>query len=105
MDTDILCLLARRLLNTNKHIRLVLMSATLAAGIYKTYFDVAQDAIHVGVRTFPIKEFFLEDIKGAINLPRGGNGAASELEVSEFCDRKVRISVRNFYSWLHLLLN
>ena len=37
VDTDILCLLSKRLLERNKNISLILMSATLAAGIYKTY--------------------------------------------------------------------
>jgi HrpA-like RNA helicase len=62
VDTDILCLLCRRLLERNKDIRLVLMSATLATKLYTAYFNVKNDPIHVGVRRFPIAEFFLEDL-------------------------------------------
>jgi HrpA-like RNA helicase len=38
IDTDILCLLARRLLHSHPTIRLVLMSATVAAELYQQYF-------------------------------------------------------------------
>ncbi|KAL3918332.1 MAG: hypothetical protein SGILL_004290 [Bacillariaceae sp.] len=63
VDTDILCLLCRRLLENNKDIRLVLMSATLATKMYQDYFNVAKDPIHVGVRRFPITEFFIDDLE------------------------------------------
>lgn len=62
VDTDILCLLCRRMLETNKNIRLVLMSATLATKMYRDYFDVPNEPIHVGVRRYPITEYFIEDI-------------------------------------------
>ena len=38
IDTDILCLLARRLLHAHPAMRLVLMSATVAAALYQQYF-------------------------------------------------------------------
>jgi len=63
VDTDILCLLCRRLLQTNKTIRLVLMSATLATKMYKEYFGVLNEPIHVGVRTYPITEYYVEDLQ------------------------------------------
>jgi HrpA-like RNA helicase len=63
VDTDILCLLCRRLLVRNKDIRLVLMSATLATKMYQEYFNVQNDPIHVGVRRYPIKEYFIEDLQ------------------------------------------
>lgn len=62
VDTDLLCLLCRRLMETNKHIRLVLMSATLATKLYRDYFNVPNEPIHVGVRPFPITEYFIEDL-------------------------------------------
>eukprot|EP00934_Nitzschia_sp_Nitz4_P002355 Nitzschia sp. Nitz4//scaffold120_size68122//58196//63238//NITZ4_006055-RA/size68122-processed-gene-0.41-mRNA-1//1//CDS//3329534311//2355//frame0 len=68
VDTDILCLLCRRMLQVNKTVRLVLMSATLATKLYKDYFDVPNEPIHVGVRLFPIKEYFVEDFN-QLKLP------------------------------------
>jgi HrpA-like RNA helicase len=69
VDTDILCLLCRRLIHTNPHIRLILMSATLAASLYQAYFDIPEPPIKVGVRRFPIEEVFLEDIPNIVRLP------------------------------------
>jgi ATP-dependent RNA helicase DHX57 len=85
VDTDILCLLCRRLLVTNKKIRLVLMSATLATKMYKDYFDVPNEPIHVGVRTFPIKEFFVEDLF-QFHLPP--NEAKAALAIQKECEAK-----------------
>jgi HrpA-like RNA helicase len=84
VDTDILCLLCRRLLEKNEHIRLVLMSATLATKMYREYFKVSCDPIHVGVRRFPITEFYLDDLK-QLGLPKQelADAAAIEKEIEK----------------------
>lgn len=69
VDSDILCLLCRRLLHSHPTIRLVLMSATLAADLYSQYFGAPQP-IHVGVRRFPINEYFVEDLASHLSLSR-----------------------------------
>ncbi|CAB9523236.1 Probable ATP-dependent RNA helicase spindle-E [Seminavis robusta] len=69
VDTDILCLLCRRLIETHPRIRLVLMSATLAASLYQEYFGISEPTIQVGARRFPIEEVFVEDIPKKIRLP------------------------------------
>ncbi len=79
VDTDILCLLCRRLLQTNKSIRLVLMSATLATKMYREYFGVANEPIHVGVRTHPITEYYVENLE-QFGLPQQEIRAASAIE-------------------------
>lgn len=67
--TDILCLLCRRMLQSNPHLRLVLMSATLAAKLYQDYFDVPEPPLKVGARRFPVNEVYLEDIHRYVNVP------------------------------------
>lgn len=62
VDTDLLCLLCKRLLDTNPLIRLVLMSATLAAALYRGYFNVDGPTIMVGARLHPVQYKFVEDI-------------------------------------------
>lgn len=62
VDSDILCLLAKRLVEMHPHLRLVLMSATVASVKYREYFDSRANSIFVGRRCFPIREMFLEDI-------------------------------------------
>ena len=69
VDTDILCLLCRRLLQSHPTIRLILMSATMAAELYSQYFGSPQPPIHVGARRFKIKEYFVEDLKSLLSLP------------------------------------
>jgi len=68
VETDVLCLLARRLLERNKRIRLILMSATVAAGMYRDYFQVKESPLFVGVRCFPIQEYYLEDVVTLLQL-------------------------------------
>lgn len=68
VDTDILCLLCRRLLNTHPTIRLILMSATLVAELYSSYFGSPHQPIHVGVRRYPIHEYFVEDLRELLSL-------------------------------------
>jgi HrpA-like RNA helicase len=62
VDTDILCLLCRRLLYTNDHVRLVLMSATMAANLYQEYFGAPEPPLVVGAKRYPVTEVFLEDL-------------------------------------------
>lgn len=38
------------------------MSATLAAGLYQSYFEVQHPVIFVGARRFPVREVYLEDL-------------------------------------------
>jgi HrpA-like RNA helicase len=68
VDGDLLCLLARRLLESHKTIRLILMSATVHTDLYKEYFSQEfyygdMDCLSVGARRFPIKVNFCEDLE------------------------------------------
>jgi HrpA-like RNA helicase len=85
VESDILCLLCRRLLESNHRIRLILMSATLAAGMYAEYFAVIEPPIEVGGRRFPIKEFFIEDIISKFKLPAKDKKAACYIQ--EQCEK------------------
>lgn len=78
VDTDILCLLCRRLLDLNPNIRLILMSATMSADMYREYFGVKQKPIVVGARRFPVEEVYLEEIL-KMKLPKKEKKAVTEL--------------------------
>ena len=69
VDSDILCLLCRRLLQNNDRIKLILMSATLASEMYRDYFNVKGPAIFVGARRFPVHEVYIEELISKLNLP------------------------------------
>jgi HrpA-like RNA helicase len=70
IDSDLVCLLARRLLQRFKHLKLVLMSATIHTELYRQYFAREDDAygklecLSVGVRRFPLEIFYVEDLLG-----------------------------------------
>ncbi len=90
VDTDILCLLCRRLLSSHPTVRLVLMSATIVADMYQRYFDIIQPPIFVGTRCHSIQYFYLDDISNHLNL-----GPAEEKlvnDVSKDC-LKMKIDV------------
>jgi len=79
VDTDILCLLCRRLLNSHPTIRLVLMSATLVAELYSQYFGSPHEPIHVGVRRYPIHEYFVEDLSELLSLSHKQSQMAKQI--------------------------
>ncbi|KAH8054083.1 helicase [Aureococcus anophagefferens] len=67
VDADVLCLLCRRLLELRPELRLVLMSATLAGGLYCDYFK-CPPPIFVGAKRFPVDVVFADDIAtGAVS--------------------------------------
>lgn len=53
---------------TNPHLRLVLMSATLAAAMYQDYFGVPEPPIKVGARRFPVREVYLDTLAKEVAL-------------------------------------
>ncbi|CBZ30432.1 conserved hypothetical protein [Leishmania mexicana MHOM/GT/2001/U1103] len=61
MNSDFILMLLRQVLEKRRDIRIVLMSATLQAGDFQTYFGGAP-LIQVEGHIFPVKEFFLEDL-------------------------------------------
>jgi HrpA-like RNA helicase len=68
--TDILCMLARRLLERNPKLKLVLMSATIHTELYRKYFsDFLVGTQFVGARRFPVAIHYALDLPQQLNLP------------------------------------
>jgi ATP-dependent RNA helicase DHX29 len=59
--TDILLSKLRALLSVNANIRIILMSATADAELFRSYFGNTVSVAIEG-RTFPVRSFFLEDV-------------------------------------------
>ena len=85
VDTDILCLMCRRLLQYNPVIRLVLMSATLAADLYREYFKLETPSLKVGARRFPVKEVYLDDVSETLAVSPADKRLIDKL--TQDCDR------------------
>lgn len=62
LDTDILLGLLKQGLSANPHLCVVLMSATLDAERFAAYWGNATPRMHIPGRTFPVSDFFLEDV-------------------------------------------
>ena len=60
-DSDFLLLLLRDILARNPSLHIVLMSATIQAETFTSYFNGAP-YLHIPGRTFPVQEHYLEDI-------------------------------------------
>ncbi|KAH8071535.1 hypothetical protein JL720_11420 [Aureococcus anophagefferens] len=80
VDTEILVLLARRLVESHPSLKLVLMSATVCVDLYAGYFDVdvARAAIHVGARRYPVDIFYADDVAERLRLPRSAAGKLAQ---------------------------
>ncbi|KAI0447537.1 DEAD/DEAH box helicase [Xylaria telfairii] len=65
LDTDFLLSIIRDVLKQRRNLKLVLMSATLDASAFKSYFT--SEGLRVGLveiagRTFPVEDYYLDDI-------------------------------------------
>ena len=83
MDMDMLLLLLRTLTGPEgpgNRTKLVVMSATLQAGLFGDYFATpecpAADAIFVGARRFPVRTVFLDGLLECYTALRGPAGSA-----------------------------
>ena len=61
INTDFLLVLLRDMLIMYKDIRVILMSATIDTSLFAEYFNNCP-VIEVVGRTYPVQEYFLEDI-------------------------------------------
>ncbi|XP_061384708.1 ATP-dependent RNA helicase DHX30-like isoform X1 [Danaus plexippus] len=67
VNTDITLLLLRRALDINRHLKVIVMSATLDTGVFTRYFDDCP-VIQVPGRTFPVEISHLPDIEKRFNI-------------------------------------
>eukprot|EP00945_MAST-04E_sp_MAST-4E-sp1_P006459 g6459.t1 len=86
VDTDLLCYLVRGILEKCPQLRVILMSATLAADTYCAYFNLNSKPLFVGQRRCKLTEFFLEDVAQdkdkLLMLSKGQVRKAKEIIVS-----------------------
>jgi ATP-dependent RNA helicase DHX57 len=69
LESDLLILLLRDVLQENKQLKLVLMSATADSGLFATYFSgekgcsssVSVTLVDIPGFTYPVRELWLED--------------------------------------------
>ena len=62
LDGDVLMALLKQSLAVYPNLRVVLMSATLDADRFAAYWGTSTPRMHIPGRTFPVQDFFLEDV-------------------------------------------
>lgn len=64
LDTDFLLVLLRTVLGQRKDFKLILMSATLDAGIFEHYFNRSSTVgkVEIQGRTYPVDDYYLDDV-------------------------------------------
>ena len=71
VDSDMICMLAKRMLLIYPYLRLILMSATLDTQLYTEYFSEYSPLppLSVGLRRFPLNIKYIEDLQreGEVN--------------------------------------
>ena len=88
LDTDFLLILMRDVLKQRKDLKLILMSATLDAGVFGQYFcsDTSVGKIEIQGRTFPVDDYYLDDVARMtgfnIEPNRSDNGAGEEISMA-----------------------
>ena len=82
LDTDFLLVLLRDILGIRNDLKVILMSATLDAAVFESYFSATSVAkIEIQGRTFPVQDYYLDDV---IRLT--GFSAGSRREIIEDVD-------------------
>lgn len=64
LDTDFLLVLLRDVLKKRKDLKLILMSATLDAGVFEDYFksNGKVGRVEISGRTYPVEDYYLDDV-------------------------------------------
>lgn len=88
LDTDFLLVLLRDVLASRKNLKVILMSATLDASVFENYFSTvcAVGKIEIQGRTFPVEDYYLDDVIRLTGFSagfRGGNKEDGEAEDEE----------------------
>lgn len=80
LDTDFLLVLLRDVLRKRKDLKLVLMSATLDAGVFEDYFrsNGKVGRVEISGRTFPVEDYYLDDVIQMTNFNAGRGGRRDE---------------------------
>jgi len=99
LDTDFLLVLLRDVLRKRKDLKLILMSATLDAGVFEDYFrnDGNVGRIEISGRTYPVEDYYLDDVirMTGFNSGRGGGRAGNDDEDTAGMDSDVRSAIQS----------
>lgn len=84
LDTDLLLVLLRNVLQVKKDLKIILMSATLDAQVFDQYFKNVGTVgkVEIKGRTHPVLDYWLDDVRNIIG--NGANGFGADEEEDEY---------------------
>ncbi|CAL3969100.1 hypothetical protein PZA11_006260 [Diplocarpon coronariae] len=86
LDTDFLLVLLRDVLKKRKDLKLILMSATLDAGVFEDYFKAngSVGRVEISGRTYPVEDYYLDDViqMTGFNAGRGSRREEDDAETT-----------------------
>ncbi len=88
LDSDVLLGILKERLQTDKKLRVVLMSATMDADRFAAYWGSGTPRMHIPGFTHPVQDFFLKDVLELTNYvpPRQGKNKGGSHSSSKFID-------------------
>jgi ATP-dependent RNA helicase DHX57 len=88
LDTDFILVLLRDVLRKRKDLKLILMSATLDAGVFEDYFrhDGKVGRVEISGRTFPVEDYYLDDVVRMTGFNAGRGGRKDEMDEEDIAE-------------------
>ncbi|KAI4184149.1 MAG: hypothetical protein L6R41_004940 [Letrouitia leprolyta] len=85
LDSDFLLILLRDVMIERRDLKVVLMSATLDAAVFENYFKntASVGRCHIEGRTFPVDDFYLDDVIQSIGYTSRSQYTGDDLEQQE----------------------
>ncbi|ODQ64835.1 P-loop containing nucleoside triphosphate hydrolase protein [Nadsonia fulvescens var. elongata DSM 6958] len=83
LDSDFLLIILKRLLKKVKNLKVVLMSATVDKDLFINYFGGPKlvQHIHIEGRTFPVDDYYLDDVIRYTKFQLNGSNNGDEIDV------------------------
>ena len=96
LDTDFLLVLLRDVLPKRKDLKVILMSATLDAGVFEQYFSKTSSVgkIEIQGRTYPVEDYHLDDIIRFTGFSTGSRSGSLEDEDMDDVDPSVASTIQ-----------
>ncbi|CAM9805903.1 unnamed protein product, partial [Pylaiella littoralis] len=82
VDTDLLCLFAKRLVETHPTLRLIVMSATLSANLISEYYGLKSAPLFVGARRFPVRQVYVHQLAEKLSYRKVLKTACDSIELA-----------------------
>ncbi|KAG6988511.1 hypothetical protein G7Y79_00072g097730 [Physcia stellaris] len=98
LDIDFLLIILREVLSKRKDLKVILMSATLDAGVFEAYFKTSTTVgkLEIQGRTHPVQDIYIDDVlrMTGFNAGQGGH-KADELDVDWDDDPSIANTIQN----------